>query len=219
VIIQRKIKLIAFDLDGTLVKEDSSWGKIHKHFNTVESERRNLKLYLMGEISYKEFMRRDIASWPKPLRIDDIRRILLDYELTEGSIETIKELREMEISTAIISAGIDILAEDVAKKLGIDYVIANGLEVDENGLLTGEGIERVDLLRKDKAFINLVKQLGIDLRETVAVGDSWYDWTLLRCSGVGIALGNDPELLRTADLSANSIREIPFIIRKISLFL
>ena len=212
-----KIKLVAFDLDGTIVKEDSSWGRIHQFFGSMDVQRINLELYLRNKITYDEFMRRDIAAWPKPLHVNQIKSILLNYELDENMYFVVKELTTLGVEIAIISAGIDILANDVAKKLGIKHVVANGLEINEKGYLTGNGIKRVEPLRKHEVLSKLANKLGITLKNTAAVGDSKYDKTFLLHAGVGIALDKDPELTSIADFVVKSVKEVPRIIKKINL--
>ena len=60
----RKIKLASFDMDGTVLEHNSSWVAIHRHFGTEHQGAASLRLYTEGKIDYREFMRRDIASWP-----------------------------------------------------------------------------------------------------------------------------------------------------------
>jgi hypothetical protein len=71
-----KFRLVAFDLDGTLTVEVSSWQSLPRFFGTERSGEVGLKDYELGKISYEEFMRRDIACWPKGLKIDSVERIL-----------------------------------------------------------------------------------------------------------------------------------------------
>ena len=181
-----RFKLIAFDLDGVLVEEPSAWWTLHKTFGTYEGSRENLRLYEEGKIDYPEFMRRDIKLWGKR-NIKEVETILHNYTLTEGASETCKILRQQRYQIAIVSAGIDILARVVSKKLGIKHWIANGLEVDTEGILTGEGIYRVDLMEKHIALKELISPSRITLFESVAVGDSKYDIPFIRACGAGIA--------------------------------
>jgi phosphoserine phosphatase len=71
--------------------------------------------------------------------------------------------------------------------VGIQNWVANGLITDENGLLKGEGVFRVDLRRKDRALTDLLKSLGVGLPEVVSVGDSKYDLSMMKVCGGGIA--------------------------------
>ncbi|MFQ5951270.1 MAG: HAD-IB family phosphatase, partial [Candidatus Geothermarchaeales archaeon] len=125
------LKLVVFDLDGTLVEEPSSWSKIHRHFGTETVERRNLRAYSGGDMTYDEFAVRDIEAWPRTTHLDDIWRILQHYRYLPGARTCLKNLSKMGLLTAIVSAGLDLLAYAVADDLAIDYVLANGLEVDE----------------------------------------------------------------------------------------
>lgn len=211
---RRAFKVIVFDMDGTLIKEKSSWEKLHRHFGTLHEAEGALRDYVEGRISYEEFMRRDIACWPKPLHISEVERLLLDYELADGAVEVVRELKAMGMRVAIVSAGIDILANDVASKVGADAVLANGLAIDSNGYLTGEGIKRVDPLCKDKALEEAVEKLGAEPAETVAVGDTRFDASMLRRAGLGIALRGDEELEEVADVVIKELRELPLVVRR-----
>ncbi|MEM3421110.1 MAG: haloacid dehalogenase-like hydrolase, partial [Candidatus Hadarchaeum sp.] len=63
------------------------------------------------------------------------------------------EIVRRGFQTAIITGGLDVLAGNVARDLGIPHIIANGLEVDKSGYLTGEGILRVEPRHKDKNLV------------------------------------------------------------------
>lgn len=185
-----RYRLVAFDLDGTLVLEKSSWETIHRHFNSVESAKESLRLYTDGRIDYTEFMRRDLASWPRSLHLSTIDRLLSDYTLRDGAREVIGQLHEWEVKVVLISAGISLLADRVAAELGISCVRANSLHTDESGYLTGSGNVAVDPLKKDEVLSKIALDLGIDLRETIAVGDTIYDKGILKASRLGFIIGD-----------------------------
>ncbi|MFQ6076440.1 MAG: HAD-IB family phosphatase [Candidatus Bathyarchaeia archaeon] len=203
-----RYKLVAFDLDGTLVQEPSSWVKLHNHFGTLDKADENLRAYERGKIDYGEFMRRDVALWQPPPHIRTIELILHDYTLSLNAECVIRSLMEGGFEVAIVSSGIDILANDVAETLGIRHVLANGLSADEEGILTGEVIFRVDPFRKDESLECLSDCLGITMGECVAVGDSKFDRRFLERAGVGIAYGPDEGLLDVADLVVNDLAEV-----------
>jgi len=204
-----QILLASFDMDGTLLEEDSSWVALHKHFGTIEKGKKGLKLYTEGRIDYREFMRRDIASWPSDLRIEEVSRILSDYRIRQEAPETIERLKAKGVKAALVTSGIDILAERVARDLGIEFCLANGLETTKDGRLTGQGIGRVDPSRKDLAFLKLLRSLGIHSQETIAVGDTIYDLRFLKSAGQGFYLTRDGT---TPDGSLIPIRKLTEII-------
>jgi phosphoserine phosphatase len=203
-----KYKLIAFDLDGTLLVGKSSWWRLHEYFGTIELSLGNMKEYEEGKIAYDEWMRRDIALWkPKP-HITAIKKILLDYTLAPNAERVIKTLRERKLHLAIVTTGLNVLAEAVASKLHIPNVMANGLVLDENGYLTNSVIFNVDLFSKHKAFNRLIKRVGIPRSQCVAVGDSKYDVNFLKNAGLGIACEKDRDLVNVADIVISDLEEL-----------
>jgi len=204
----KKYKLIAFDLDGTLLVQKSSWNTIHDYFGTKSIARQTYDLYCKGIIDYKEFMKRDIAAWPKPLHISKISEILSNLDLREEAKEVIDAIHRKEIETAIISAGISLLANSVAKELGIKYVYANELCIDENGFLTGDGIMKVDLMFKHLALLDLVESLCLSLRECITVDDSINDVKFLQIAGLGFYLGSKNIASNLGLKTIKSLREI-----------
>jgi len=200
-----EIEFAAFDMDGTLLEQDSSWVAIHNHFGTAEAGRASLDLYSKGRIDYEEFMRRDISAWPKGTTRREIEKILSHYRVRKEAAPTIERLRKRGVDVALVTSGIDILARRVADDLGIRHWVANGLEFDRYGRLTGRGIARVDPTRKDVAFRALMSKLGVDTSRTIAVGDTVYDLAFLRSAKLGFMLAHsvradDPRIVNIESL-------------------
>lgn len=209
-----RIRLIALDFDGVLVRQPSSWGTLHTAFGTQTEAWRNLAEYVAGQIDYLEFMRRDISLWGKrPLQ--EIRQVLLQYDLDPEAEPVIAQWRREGRHVVIISSGIDILVEEVARRLGIQHFEANGLETDAEGNLTGNGIMRVDPRSKGAVLLRIAQSLGCPMKHTVGVGDTPFDLPLLRASGLGIGYGDRARagpLFDAADAWADSFKDIARII-------
>lgn len=193
-------KLAGFDLDGTLLEEDSSWAAIHRFYGTTRQSQESLKLYSEGKIDYHEFMRRDIAAWPKGVTLAEVEAILSAYRIRREAPETLRELRKRNIEPAIVTSGIDILAEKVAEELGVRHWIANGLRFDSSGRILPTGVGKVDPTRKDLAYRSMLKSLGMSAKETIAVGDTVYDIAFLKSAGRGFLLAHstrvkDPDII------------------------
>ncbi len=177
-------------MDGTVLEHESSWVALHKAFGTTKAGEASLKLYSEGKIDYLEFMRRDIASWPGGVTKNEVEAILSKYVIRPEAKPTIDELKRRGIRTALVSSGIDILAEDVAEDLGIDYWLANGLQFDKSGKVLPDGIGRVDPTRKDLAYLSFLARLRIPSERTIAVGDTIYDLRFLQSAGLGFMLAH-----------------------------
>ncbi len=190
-------RLVVFDMDGVLADIESSWVFVHKHFGVNNDQ--SLYAYLRGEITDLEFIHRDIDLWRKK-KLDvveaDIRRILDDVPLMNGAKEAVAELRARGIRTAIVSAGIDLLAERISRQTGIEEHLANGMKTEADGRLTGEGILNVKLTNKGEALRSIARNLGVQQGDCVSVGNSKYDVSMFEASGFGIAFCPEDQVVK-----------------------
>jgi phosphoserine phosphatase len=203
-------------MDGVLADINSSWQFVHQAFNVNNQD--NLKEYLDGKIDYAEFMRRDIQLWGN-VNIKIIKDILVKIPLMKGARSTIKQLRNAGYKTAIISAGISILAERIQNQLGINYAFANRLVANEDGMLTGEGEEVVNLLNKIAILRKLASREHTAPRCCAVVGDSEYDIPLFKEAGLSIAFNtNDKQVKELANvvIEDKDLRKIlPHFIKRV----
>jgi phosphoserine phosphatase len=211
------LRLVALDMDGTLVDVASSWASVHAHFGEQNAD--GLRRFMANEIDDLEFIRSDIRIWWKHrpnLDIDELEEILSTVPLMPGARELVAGLHAQGARTAIISGGIDLLARRIGKELGIDVVLANGFRVDADGRLTGEGIVRVPIHRKEEVLATLQSQLGISLEETASVGNSEIDAGLFRRSRVGVAFRPEDETVRhaaTAIVTGSDLTKVLDVLR------
>jgi phosphoserine phosphatase len=186
------IRLAVLDMDGTLLEERSSWTKIHQHFGTTEVGLMGFEQFERGLIDYDQFMEQDVAAWPSGTRISEIDSVLSDYTLRRDAKETVDRLRR-SARVVMVSAGLDVLARRVALDLGIEDWVANTLRTDGDGRLLGGGTSNVDPSRKELVFEEILSKFSFDRRESMAVGDSVYDLSILRAARVGFFLvGHEP---------------------------
>lgn len=190
-------RLVVFDMDGVLADVESSWVYVHKTFGVNNDH--SLYAYLRGEITDLEFIRRDIQLWrDKDPHVDaaKIMSILEEVPMMPGAGETIHELRNRGFKTAVVSAGIDLLADLVVERFPFDAHLANGFETDGHGRLTGEGILNVKLMDKGEAVRRVARKLGVTKKDTVSVGNSSYDVSMFNESGLGIAFCPEDDAVR-----------------------
>lgn len=173
-------RIVVFDCDGVLVDSVSSWKTLHDHFGTDNDV--NLQRFIRGEISDVEFMQLDIQLWKsvqKDIHRDDLFRAYAGIKLMPGARETISTLREHGIFIAIVSAGVDIFVQSIAGMLKVDDWIANGLEFDDDGFLTNDGVCRLHATKKGSIIEKLLKMNGFEPHDCVSVGDSEMDMSMM----------------------------------------
>lgn len=194
----RETKLVAFDMDGTLVEAKSSWAILNKEFETDSGDM--LERYMQGEITDEEFIEYDIKSWEEKtdgLNIKKINAVLDKIKIRNGAKELLSEIKKMGIKTVIISGGISHLAKRVSKELGITEYYANDILEDKNGKIYG----RVNLDSRDKGAIlrKIIKDNNFRSSEVIAVGDEKIDIGMFEIAGTGIAVNTEnKELIEKA---------------------
>ncbi len=201
------VRLIAFDLEGTLVKSVSSWVELHKRFGTWEKGKEYAELFFSGEIDYVKWAELDASLWEGHTR-DEILEWANSVEYMDGAKELIEFLRENDFKIAILSSGLMCLAGRIARELGVDYVFANELVFDENGVVTGRVNPLVDFKSKGVILRELKEELRPEL--TVAVGDGYNDVSMFREADVAIAI--NPHEGVEGDHNVESLMEVKEII-------
>lgn len=203
---------VAFDLDGVLVDERSSWEWVHHYFGV--DNREAYDLFMAGEIDDVEFMRRDVKLWREIDPDIDLARvdfILKAASLMKGCEEAVKAIKKTGVPIGIVSGGIDLLANHVADILGIEHVLANGLSSDETGRLTGDGVINVPLWDKGAALKRMLDGAGVDPADCAVVGNSCIDITMFELAGYSVAFKPiDEESCEAADavVRSDDLRDI-----------
>jgi len=179
-------RLIVFDVDGTLIdaevidelaKAAGVGGKVSE----ITSRAMN------GEIDFKQALRERVGLL-KGLPVEVLDSIVENLDVTAGAEELIIALKALGYKIALISGGFTQFVEKIQEKLGIDYIYANQLVI-ENGKLTGKVIEPIiDAERKAELMKEIAKKENLLMEQVVAVGDGANDRFMLQNSGLGIAL-------------------------------
>lgn len=169
----RRIRLVIFDLDGTLTRSPNVWRHLHMELGTWEAGKISAQKYLDGEIDYRKWAELDCALW-KGTELAKILGITSRIKYFDGAVETVRKLKEAGIKVGIVSAGISVLAERAAKELGADITFSNRLLVAD-GALTGEIETNVSIDEKPRIIRDIAASLGISMSEVVVVGDNVFD--------------------------------------------
>jgi phosphoserine phosphatase len=194
-----RLRLAVLDVDGTLKQAESPYQYLHRRLGCSDLAAEHRTLALSGQISYGEWLRRDVALWAgQPL--SELSRLLDENPFLPGAPELLRALKSCGVALALVTAGFTLNTDPIVAEYGIDYVLANEL-VHEDGLLTGAAVNHVPEGGKAAFACDLMQRLGVRPDETLAAGDTRGDLELFECAGVRIAVNPvSPELAALADV-------------------
>jgi len=202
-VFRRNRRLVAFDMDSTLIQVEVI-DELAKRFGVGDEVSAITSGAMRGEYDFKESLRRRLALL-KGLDASVLEDVAATLPLTEGAQRLITNLKRLGFKIAIISGGFTYFGERLKKRLGIDYVFANRLEV-KDGKLTGKVTGAiVDGARKAELLRRLADKEGIDLQQVIAVGDGANDLPMLGIAGLGIAFHAKPKVKAGARQSISTL--------------
>lgn len=196
---KHKIKLIIFDLHGTLVQgpHQYSWVSIYKALNIHDERRRKHKDTYIQKMNptyedYKAWCRANLDDFKKNKLTKQQLRDIADeqFELSAHVDETFAELRKRRIRIALISGGVDIFAthffgDNLDEKFD-DYFV-NKFQYDVADYLVNIIATEYDFQGKVEAINLLCSKYDIPRRLVAFVGDARNDQPALLHVGLGIA--------------------------------
>jgi phosphoserine phosphatase len=189
---RKGIKLICFDVDGTLVKHPADmviWEVLNLRFGgSREANRRRYEMYHGGEITYDKWVALDVGDWVSAgATREDILASVAEFSLVEGARETVAELKRRGFQMAVISGTIDIVLDTLYPNHPFDDVFTNKIFFDNSGKLTSWEATPFDGRGKPAALRRITRQRDIPLSQTAFVGDGENDVPLLGVVGTFIA--------------------------------
>jgi phosphoserine phosphatase len=202
-IFRRNRRLVCFDMDSTLIQTEVI-DELAELAGVGAEVKAITESAMQGEIDFNEsFIRR--MKLLKGLREDLLQNVAENLPITKGAKRLIDTLHSFGFKTAILSGGFTFFGNYLQKKFNIDYVYANELEI-KDGLLTGGFIgEIVDGLKKAEYLKDIANKEGIDIRQTIAIGDGANDLPMLNLAGLGIAFHAKQKVKDNAQSSISSI--------------
>jgi len=196
-IMRRAKRLVVFDVDSTLIQ-----GEVIEMLGAhagVEPEIREItEAAMRGELNFTESLERRVALLAG-LPATAIDEVAASIELTPGARTTIRTLKRMGFRTGVVSGGFTQVIGGLVEELGLDFAVANELEIVD-GKLTGKVIgDVVDRAGKAKVLRRFAAEYDIPLEQCVAVGDGANDIDMLSAAGMGVAFNAKPALREVAD--------------------
>jgi phosphoserine phosphatase len=186
------------DVDSTLIQQEvidllADYAGVMPEVKEITEQamfgKLDFKQSLAKRVGLLEGLSEEIFQWLKP-----------QIQLTPGVQELILAVHELGGKIGAVSGGFSQVLEPLAKEIGLDYWMANSLEV-RGGKLTGNLVGPViDAEAKATALKSWASDSGIPLEQTIAIGDGANDIQMLECAGYAVAFRPKPVLKQYADL-------------------
>ncbi len=200
---RRNRRLVAFDMDSTLIEAEVI-DELAAAAGVGEQVAEITERAMRGEIDFTESFHERVALL-KGLSGDVLQEIAERLPVTEGAERLIRNLNSLGYTTVILSGGFNYFGNYLKDKLGIDYVFANELDM-EDGIVTGKVTGTVvDGNRKAQLLREIAEKEGIRLEQTIAVGDGANDLPMLSIAGLGIAFRAKPLVQESAQQSISTL--------------
>ena len=199
-------RLVLLDMDSTLIQQEVI-DLLAKHAGKLDQVSQITERAMAGDLDFSQALSARV-SLLAGLDQSDIELVRKEITLTNGAKELIETLHKQGHKVGVVSGGFLDVIEPILKDLKIDFYRANKLEI-MNGKLTGktEGAI-IDRVAKFSSLQEFAKIEGVELSQTVAIGDGANDLDMIEVAGLGIAFNAKPKVaaaaattISTSDLS------------------
>lgn len=197
---QPEIKLVAFDLDGTLTTSGTHvWTELNEKNGTTGEAGKLAEEYRRGEFSYHCWATQAFSLLTKRgMDRKGLEEALAPITLTPGVWQTIHELKKEGKILALISGSLDIILNNLFPKDIFDEVYINKVYFQEDSSLGFEATSYGDGQYKAEALEEIAGKYGFLLRECAYVGDNLNDLEIARKAGLSIAFNSKSEQFKKA---------------------
>ncbi len=204
----RDFKLIAFDMDSTLINIECV-DEIADAVGRKAEVAAITEAAMRGEITdFKDSLRRRVALL-KGVTTADLEAVKRErLRLNPGAAELIAACKRAGLKVLLVSGGFTFFADHVQQLLDIDYTRSNVLEI-EHGVLTGRMVDQpwgdiCDGAEKRRMLQQTCAQLGITTQQAIAMGDGANDLPMMGEAGLSVAYHAKPKVREQAMVAINS---------------
>ena len=201
-------RLVQLDVDSTFIQQEAiellaaKAGVLDQVSAITESAMR-------GELDFEQSLRTRVRLL-KGLSKSAITAVQNEITLTDGARDLVNTLDDKGHCVALVSGGFINIIAPMIESLSIKHYKANTLEI-VGGVLTGELVgEIIDRAAKGAALLEFAKACGVEVENTVAIGDGANDLDMMALSGLSIAFNAKPIVVQAADFAINepSLRSV-----------
>ncbi|MCI1983284.1 MAG: phosphoserine phosphatase SerB [Bifidobacteriaceae bacterium] len=191
-----KQHFVVMDVDSTLIEEEvidliAEIAGVGPQISAITEKA------MRGDIDFHEALAQRVsmlAGVPTTVFL----RVLSRVHFTPGALKLVRTAHKRGWKVGVVSGGFHEIVDTLVAQAGIDFSLANRLEVTSGtdstvSTLTGRTAGPVvDKSLKLATLTSWVHSLGLELSDAVALGDGANDIPMLQAAGLGIAFCAKP---------------------------
>ncbi len=195
-------RLVAMDMDSTLITIECI-DEIADMQGLKPQVAEITEAAMRGELDFADSLKRRVALL-EGLDASALERVYEErLQISMGGEKMLAAVKAAGLKTLLVSGGFTFFTERLQKRLGLDFVHANALEIVD-GKLTGRvagGI--VDAEEKKRTVERVCAQLGAVPQQAIVMGDGANDLKMMKISGLSLAFRAKPVVYQQADVALN----------------
>ncbi|WP_180684242.1 phosphoserine phosphatase SerB [Tepidicella baoligensis] len=201
----RDFKLIAFDMDSTLINIECV-DEIADAVGRKAEVAAITEAAMRGEISdFKESLRRRVALL-EGVSVDHLEQVYRHrLQLNPGAAELVLACKAAGLKVLLVSGGFTFFAERLRDRLALDFARSNRLDI-QDGRLTGRLINQswgdiCDAAEKRRTLLEACDLIGCSPRQAIAMGDGANDLEMMAAAGLSVAYRAKPKVRAQAHVA------------------
>lgn len=200
---------MVLDVDSTLIQQEVI-ELLANRIGIMPEVKKITDLAMAGHLDFEQSLVQRV-SLLKGLSTDVFTEVRQEIQFTPGAMELVAAVHSLGGKVGAVSGGFSQVLDGLAEEIGLDYWLANELEVS-SGLLTGLIVGAVvDAESKSRALTNWAKDAGIAIDQTIAIGDGANDIEMLKAAGLAIGFRPKEVLREHADMVIEENSLLPVI--------
>jgi phosphoserine phosphatase len=197
-------KVLAMDMDSTLINiecidEIAAFGGVKAEVSAIT------EAAMRGEINdFADSLTRRVA-YLKGLSVDVLQSVYEEkLRLNPGAETLVQTALQQGIKVLLVSGGFTFFTDKLGARLNLTHTLANVLETDGNGHLTGRVVGHIiDAQGKADALKAFATLHGATPAQTIAIGDGANDLKMLSLAHYSVAYRAKPIVQAQARFALN----------------
>ena len=201
-LIRRAKRVVLLDMDSTLIQQEVI-DLLANRVGVGEKVSKITESAMRGDIDFTTSLKERVALLAGASE-EIFTDVFESISLTPGALDLIKTLHKLGHKVGVVSGGFLNVIEPLLRDLRVDFYRANTLEViggKITGRISGPIINRE---AKAEALVEFAKKEGVELNQTIAIGDGANDLGMIEIAGLGIAFNAKPKVKLQADASIST---------------